>query len=51
MHAEGIAERVGPHQIVASHPRPDRHGEFVGSFSSRAVEDNAKAVENADRQF
>ena len=42
------AEQVGPNQIVASHPRADRRDELVSSYGIRAVEDNAKAVENAD---
>src|SRR5687768_11603022 len=42
------AERVGPDQLVASHPRQDRRSELVASYGVRVVEDNSSAVENAD---
>ena len=41
-------KQVEPEQIIASHPRPDRRSELVGSYGIRTVEDNATAVERAD---
>ncbi|HSH21119.1 MAG TPA: pyrroline-5-carboxylate reductase [Candidatus Caenarcaniphilales bacterium] len=41
-------ERVGPGQLVASHPRQERRDELVRSYGIRAVEDNAAAVASAD---
>jgi pyrroline-5-carboxylate reductase len=41
-------ERVGPDQVIASHPRRDRRDELVRSYGIRAVEDNAAAVAGAD---
>jgi pyrroline-5-carboxylate reductase len=42
------AERVGPNQLVASHPRQDRRSELVASYGVRVVEDNGRAVQDAD---
>jgi pyrroline-5-carboxylate reductase len=42
------AEQVGPHQLIASHPRAERRSELISSYGVNAVEDNARAVEGAD---
>jgi pyrroline-5-carboxylate reductase len=42
------AEQVAPDQIIASHPRAERRSELISSYGIRTVEDNARAVENAD---
>ncbi len=42
------AELVAPDQIIASHPRSERRSELISSYGIRTVEDNARAVEDAD---
>ena len=47
---EGVlrGKLVGPGQIVASHPRPERRQELIAGHAIRAVASNAEAIEGAD---
>ena len=41
-------EQVGPDQVTASHPRPERRAQLGRDYGIRAVESNVDAVRDAD---